>query len=338
MARKISMKQAINEALDQEMARDPSVIVMGEDIVGGAGGDGERDAWGGVLGVTKGLYAKHGDRLMDTPLSESAYIGAAIGAAACGMRPVAELMFVDFMGVCFDQIFNQAAKFKYMFGGKAETPVVIRAMCGAGFRAAAQHSQMLAPLFTHIPGLKVVCPSTPYDTKGLLIQSIRDNDPVIFLEHKNLYGFEGEVPESSYAIPFGEANVVRDGKAATIAAYGLMVHRSLDAAAALAKEGVDVEVIDLRTLSPLDVDTVLESVTKTGHLVCVDEANPRCSIAADVSAQVAQQAFRALKGPIQMVTAPHTPVPFSPVLEDLYIPSAAQIAAAVKRTMGGGKH
>jgi pyruvate dehydrogenase E1 component beta subunit len=333
MARKISMKQAINEALDQEMARDPSVIVMGEDIVGGAGGEGERDAWGGVLGVTKGLYAKHGDRLMDTPLSESAYIGAAIGAACCGMRPVAELMFVDFMGVCFDQIFNQAAKFKYMFGGKAETPVVIRAMCGGGFRAAAQHSQMLTPLFTHIPGLKVVVPSTPYDTKGLLIQSIRDNDPVIFLEHKNLYGFEGEVPEASYAIPFGEASVVRDGKTVSIVTYGLMVHRALDAAAALAKEGVEAEVIDLRTLSPLDIDTVLESVEKTGRLVCVDEANPRCSIAADISAQVAQQAFRSLKGPIEMVTAPHTPVPFSPVLEDLYIPGAAQIAAAVKRTM-----
>ena len=337
MARKISMKQAINEAIDQEMSRDPSVIMMGEDIVGGAGADGERDAWGGVLGVTKGLYAKHGDRLMDTPLSESAYIGAAIGAAACGMRPVAELMFVDFMGVCFDQIFNQAAKFKYMFGGKAETPVVIRAMVGAGFRAAAQHTQMLTPLFTHIPGLKVVCPSTPYDTKGLLIQSIRDNDPVIFLEHKNLYGFEGEVPEASYAIPFGEANVVRDGKHATVVTYGLMVHRALDAAAMMAKDGVELEVIDLRTLSPLDLDTVLESVEKTGRLVCVDEANPRCSIACDISAQVVQQAFKALKGPIEMVTAPHTPVPFSPVLEDLYIPSAAQIVAAVKRTMDGGR-
>ena len=338
MARKISMKQAINEALDQEMARDPSVIVMGEDIVGGAGGEGERDAWGGVLGVTKGLYAKHGDRLLDTPLSESAYVGAAIGAACCGLRPVAELMFVDFMGVCFDQIYNQAAKFRYMFGGKAETPVVIRAMCGAGFRAAAQHSQMLTPLFTHIPGLKVVCPSTPYDTKGLLIQSIRDNDPVIFLEHKNLYGFEGEVPEALYAIPFGEANVVRDGKGATIVSYGLMVHRALDAATALAKEGIECEVIDLRTLSPIDIDTVLESVEKTGHLVCVDEANPRCSIAADVSAQVAQQAFGALKGPIEKVTAPHTPVPFSPALEDIYIPSAAQIAAAVKRSRAAGRH
>lgn len=338
MARKISMKQAINEALDQEMARDPSVIMMGEDIVGGAGGDGERDAWGGVLGVTKGLYAKHGDRLLDTPLSESAYVGAAIGAACCGLRPVAELMFVNFMGVCFDQIYNQAAKFRYMFGGKAETPVVIRAMCGAGFRAAAQHSQMLTPLFTHIPGLKVVCPSTPYDTKGLLVQSIRDNDPVIFLEHKNLYGFEGEVPEALYAIPFGEANVLREGKGASIVSYGLTVHRALDAAAQLAKEGIECDVIDLRTLSPIDMDTVLESVEKTGHLVCVDEAHPRCSIAADISAQVVQAAFGALKGPIEMVTAPHTPVPFSPVLEDLFIPSAAQIAAAVKRSRAGGKH
>jgi acetoin:2,6-dichlorophenolindophenol oxidoreductase subunit beta len=338
MARKISMKQAINEALDQEMKRDPSVIVMGEDIVGGAGGDGERDAWGGVLGVTKGLYAKYGDRLMDTPLSESAYIGAAIGAASCGMRPVAELMFIDFMGVCFDQIFNQAAKFKYMFGGKAQTPVVIRAMVGAGFRAAAQHSQMLTPMFTHIPGLKVVCPSTPYDTKGLLIQAIRDNDPVIFCEHKNLYGFEGEVPEASYAIPFGEANVVRDGKSATIVTYGLMVHRALEAATLLAKEGTDVEIVDLRTLSPLDLDTVLESVQKTGRLVCVDEANPRCSIAADISAQVAMHAFKSLKAPIQMVTPPHSPVPFSPVLEDLYIPSGPQIADAVRRTLKTGGH
>lgn len=338
MARKISMKQAVNEAIDQEMARDPLVILMGEDIVGGAGGSGEMDAWGGVLGVTKGLYAKHGDRLLDTPLSESAYIGAAIGAAACGMRPIAELMFIDFMGVCFDQIYNQAAKFKYMFGGKAETPVVIRAMVGAGFRAAAQHSQMLTPLFTHIPGLKVVCPSTPYDTKGLLIQSIRDNDPVIFCEHKNLYALEGDVPETSYTIPFGEANVVREGKHASIVTYGLMVHRSMEAADLLSKEGIEVEVVDLRTLSPLDMETVLESVTKTGRLVCVDEASPRCSIAADISAQVVMQAFGALKAGIEMVTPPHVPVPFSPTLEDLYIPSGVQIATAVRKTLQNGKN
>lgn len=338
MARKLSIKMAINEAIDQEMTRDPSVIMLGEDIVGGAGADGEKDAWGGVLGVTKGLYAKHGDRLLDTPLSESAYVGAAIGAAACGMRPIAELMFIDFMGVCFDQIFNQAAKFRYMFGGKAETPVVIRAMVGAGFRAAAQHSQMLTPLFTHIPGLKVVCPSTPYDTKGLLIQAIRDNDPVIFCEHKNLYGLEGEVPEGAYAIPFGEANIVRDGKDVSIVTYGLMVHRALEAAAALAKEGIEAEVVDLRTLSPLDIDTVLETVENTGRLVVVDEASPRCNIATDIAAQVAQHAFGALKAGIRMVCPPHTPVPFSPTLEDLYIPSAAQIVEAARKTMKGGKH
>ncbi|MGE3875685.1 MAG: alpha-ketoacid dehydrogenase subunit beta, partial [Parvibaculaceae bacterium] len=280
-----------------------------------------------------GLYAKYGERLLDTPLSESAYIGAAVGAAACGMRPVAELMFIDFMGVCFDEIFNQAAKFKYMFGGKAETPVVIRTMIGGGFRAAAQHSQILTPLFTHIPGLKVVVPSNAYDAKGLLIQSIRDNDPVIFCEHKNLYGLETDVPQESYAIPFGEANVVREGKHATIVTYGMMVHRALDAAAALAKDKVECEVIDLRTLSPIDWDTVLESVENTGRLVCVDEAHPRCSIASDVSAKVSQEAFKALKAGVQMVTAPHTPVPFSPALEDLYLPSAEKIASAVRKTM-----
>ena len=335
MARTITMREAINEALDQEMARDPNVVLMGEDIVGGAGSPGEDDAWGGVLGVTKGLYAKYGrERLLDTPLSESAYIGAAIGAATCGLRPVAELMFIDFMGVCFDQIYNQAAKFRYMFGGKAETPVTIRAMVGAGFRAAAQHSQMLTPIFTHIPGLKVVCPSTPYDTKGLLAASIRDNDPVIFCEHKAMYDMSGEVPEGSYTIPLGEAEVVREGSDCTIVAYGLMVHRALEAADALSTESISCEVVDLRTLSPLDLDTVLESVESTGRLVCVDEATPRCNIAADVSAQVAQRAFSSLRAGIEMVTAPHTPVPFSPVLEDAYIPSAAKVASAVRRTMG----
>ena len=338
MTRKISFKTAINEALDLEMARDPSVILLGEDIVGGSGAPGEDDAWGGVLGVTKGLFAKHGGRLLDTPLSESAYVGAAIGAAACGMRPVAELMFIDFMGVCFDQIFNQAAKFKYMFGGKARTPVVIRAMVGAGFRAAAQHSQMLTPIFTHIPGLKVICPSNAYDAKGLLIQAIRDDDPVIFCEHKNLYGMECEVPAESYAIPFGEAAVVREGKDVTIVGYGLTVHRALDAAESLArKDRIEAEVIDLRSLSPIDWDTVLESVVNTGRLVVVDEANPRCSLASDIAAYVAQHAFGALKAAPQMVTAPHTPAPFSPSLEDLYIPSADAIVAAVGKTIARAK-
>ncbi|KVN31614.1 pyruvate dehydrogenase [Burkholderia stagnalis] len=332
MARKITYSQAINEALAQEMARDDRVIVMGEDNAGGAGAPGEDDAWGGVLGVTKGLFHKFPGRVLDTPLSEGGYIGAAVGAAACGMRPVAELMFIDFMGVCFDQIFNQAAKFRYMFGGKAVTPVVIRAMYGAGLRAAAQHSQMLTSLFTHIPGLKVVCPATPYDAKGLLIQAIRDDDPVIFLEHKLLYTREGDVPEESYAIPFGEASIVREGDDATIVTYGRMVHVATDAAAKLAKDGIHVDVIDLRTTSPLDEEAILESAARTGRVVVVDEANPRCSIATDIAALVAQRAFRSLKAPIERVTAPHTPAPFAGVLEDLYIPSADAIAQAVLKT------
>ncbi|WP_118178818.1 alpha-ketoacid dehydrogenase subunit beta [Paraburkholderia phosphatilytica] len=332
MARKITYQQAINEALSLEMARDESVIVMGEDNAGGAGAPGEQDAWGGVLGVTKGLFHKYPGRVFDTPISEGGFIGAAVGAAACGMRPVAELMFIDFMGVCFDQIFNQAAKFRYMFGGKAVTPVVIRTMMGAGLRAAAQHSQMLTSLFTHVPGLKVVCPSNPYDAKGLLISAIRDNDPVIFCEHKLLYSREGDVPEESYSIPFGEANILRDGDDATIVTYGRMVHQSMDAAEQLAKDGIQVDVIDLRTTSPLDEDTILESAERTGRVIVVDEANPRCSIATDIAALVAQRAFHALKAPIELVTAPHTPVPFASVLEDLYIPSSAQIAAAVRKT------
>ncbi|WP_298622837.1 alpha-ketoacid dehydrogenase subunit beta [uncultured Zoogloea sp.] len=330
MARKITYQQAINEALDQEMSRDQNVIVMGEDVAGGAGSPGEQDAWGGVLGVTRGLYHKHPGRVIDTPISESGYVGAAVGAACCGMRPVAELMFVDFLGVCFDQIFNQAAKFRYMFGGKAETPVVIRAMYGAGFRAAAQHSQCLYNIFTHIPGLKVVVPSNPYDAKGLLIQSIRDNDPVIFLEHKALYTMEGEVPEELYTVPFGEAAVVREGNDVTIVAIGRMVQKAQEAAAELQKAGVQCEIIDPRTTSPLDTDTILESVEKTGRLIVVDESHPRCSMASDIAGLVAENAFASLKAPIRQITGPHSPVPFSDSLEELYIPSAAKIVAAAK--------
>jgi pyruvate/2-oxoglutarate/acetoin dehydrogenase E1 component len=334
MARKITYQQAINEALDQEMARDKSVIIMGEDVAGGSGGDGEMDAWGGVLGVTKGLWGKYGDRVMDTPISEAGYVGAAVGAATAGLRPVCELMFIDFMGVCFDQIYNQAAKFRYMFGGKAETPIVIRTMYGAGFRAAAQHSQCLYNMFTAVPGLKVVIPSSPYDVKGLLIQAMRDNDPVIFCEHKVLYTLEGDVPEESYTIPFGEANIVREGNDVTIVTVGRMVHQAIEAAATLAKEGVSCEVIDLRTTSPLDEETILESVENTGRLVVVDESTPRCSIATDISAIVAQKAFGSLEAPIEMVTAPHTPVPFNGTLEDQYVPSPGKIADAVKTVMG----
>jgi pyruvate/2-oxoglutarate/acetoin dehydrogenase E1 component len=330
MARTITYREAINEALAQEMERDESVIVMGEDNAGGEGSPGEMDAWGGVLGVTKGLYHRFPGRVLDTPISESAFIGAAIGAATAGMRPVAELMFVDFMGVCFDQIYNQAAKFRYMFGGKAVTPVVIRTMYGAGLRAAAQHSQCLYPLFTHIPGLKVVLPSTPYDAKGLLTQAIRDDDPVIFFEHKALYDLAGPVPEEGYVVPFGEANVVREGGDVTIVALGRMVHTSMEAASQLAAAGVECEVIDLRTTSPLDEDTVLESVEGTGRLVVVDEAHPRCSVATDIAALAARKAFGSLRAPIETVTAPHTPVPFSNTLEDLYVPDAQRIVNAVK--------
>ena len=325
--------QCINEALAQEMERDERVVVMGEDIVGGSGTEGEMDAWGGPMGATKGLWAKFGDRVMDTPITESAFVGAAIGAATSGLRPVVELMFIDFMGVCFDQIFNQAAKFRYMFGGKAETPVVIRTMIGAGLRAAAQHSQCLYPIFTHIPGLKVVVPSTPYDVKGLLIESIRDDDPVIFCEHKLLYAMEGDVPDEAYTIPFGEANVVREGDDVTIVSLGRMVHVAAEAAETLAANGVDCEVIDLRTTSPLDEDTVLESVESTGRLVVVDEASPRCNIATDISALIAHNAFGALKAPIEMVAPPHVPVPFSDALEDLYIPDATRVEGAARKVM-----
>jgi pyruvate/2-oxoglutarate/acetoin dehydrogenase E1 component len=330
MARTISYREAINEALAQEMARDPSVVVMGEDNAGGAGSPGEEDAWGGVLGVTKGLYHQFPGRVLDTPISESAFIGAAVGAATRGLRPVAELMFIDFMGVCFDQIFNQAAKFRYMFGGKAVTPVVVRTMYGAGLRAAAQHSQALYPIFTHIPGLKVAVPSSPYEAKGLLIQSIRDDDPVIFCEHKAMYDTTGEVPEESYTIPFGEANLAREGGDVTIVAIGRMVSVAMEAADELAGSGIEAEVIDPRTTSPLDTATILESVESTGRLVVVDEATPRCNLATDISATVAQDAFGSLQAPIQMVTAPHTPVPFSDALEDAYMPDAQKVVNAAK--------
>jgi pyruvate dehydrogenase E1 component beta subunit len=329
-SRKISYREAVNEALAQEMERDSTVIIMGEDVAGGAGGQGEDDAWGGVLGVTKGLYGKFPGRVLDTPITESGYIGAAVGAATRGLRPVAELMFIDFAGVCLDQIMNQAAKFRYMFGGKAVTPVTIRAMYGAGLRAAAQHSQALYPLFTHIPGLKVVIPSSPYEVKGLLAQSIRDNDPVIFCEHKAMYDVIGEVPEESYAIPFGEANIVREGDNVTVVAIGRMVSMAEEAAKKLESSGISIEIIDPRTVSPLDLDAILESVENTGRLVVVDEASPRCNIATDISAQVVSEAFGDLKAPVKMVSPPHVPVPFAGSLEDLYIPSAQDIVNAVK--------
>ncbi|MFT8370126.1 MAG: transketolase C-terminal domain-containing protein, partial [Acetobacter sp.] len=259
--------------------------------------------------------------------------GGAGGAPATGLRPVAELMFVDFVGSCLDQIMNQAAKFRYMFGGKARTPLVIRAMYGAGFNAAAQHSQALYPLFTHIPGLKVVVPSSPYEAKGLLIEAIRDDDPVIFLENKVMYDDEEEVPDEPYSIPFGEANLTREGDDVTIVAFGRMVNFANEAADRLGKDGISCTVIDPRTTSPLDSATILECVEDTGRLVIVDESSPRCNMATDVAALVAEQAFDALRAPIRQVVPPHTPVPFATVLEKLYLPDAARIESAVRSVM-----
>ena len=334
--RTLTYREALNEALAGEMARDPSVVIFGEDISGAPHSDAEAhfDPWGGVLGVTKGLAAKFGrERVIDTPITESAFIGAGVGAAATGLRPVVELMFIGFMGVCLDQIVNQAAKMRYMFGGKAEIPLVIRTMIGAGLRAAAQHSDSTLSTFVHFPGLKVVAPTTPADAKGLLTAAIRDNDPVIFCENKMLYDTTGPVPESEYVVPLGKADVVRQGNDVTMVAISRMVYVALEAAEALAKEGIDAEVIDLRTLSPLDEETVINSIERTGRLVVVDEDNPRCSVATDIAALAATQALEFLAAPVKLVTSPHTPVPFSPALEDVYLPTPARVVEAAQATM-----
>ena len=328
-----SIREAVNEALKQEMARDDKIFVIGEDVVGGMEATGEADCWGGVMGVTKGIHGQFPGRIIDTPISEMAYIGAAVGAAAAGMRPVAELMFCDFVGCCLDQIMNQAAKLRYMLGGKAKIPLVIRMQIGAGFSAATQHSQSLYSLFTHIPGLKVVVPSNAYDAKGLLIEAIRDDDPVIFCEHKVLYDDSTEVPDEAYTIPFGEANFTREGKDISICATGRMMHFANAAADILKKDDIECSVIDPRTLSPLDEESIIESVEETGHLLMVDEAPPRCSFASDVGGIAAEKAFYALKSPVRYLTAPHTPVPFAPALESLYIPSTDRIVSTVKEML-----
>jgi acetoin:2,6-dichlorophenolindophenol oxidoreductase subunit beta len=337
MSKKMSFSEAINEALTLAMEADENVILMGEDVAGGAQVDHLQDdeAWGGVLGVTKGLVQKFGrERVLDTPISEAGYIGAAVAAAATGLRPIAELMFNDFIGSCLDQLMNQAAKLRYMFGGKAEVPVTIRTTHGAGFRAAAQHSQSLYAMFTHIPGLKVVIPSTPADAKGLLLASIADNDPVVFFEDKTLYNMTGEVPEGSYLIPLGKADIKREGSDLTIVAIGKQVHTALTAAEKLATRGIEVEVVDPRCLSPLDEETILASVAKTNRLIVIDEATSRCSAATDIAALVADKGFDTLDAPIKRITGPHTPVPFSPVLEDLYLPSPKKVIQVVSELLG----
>jgi pyruvate/2-oxoglutarate/acetoin dehydrogenase E1 component len=335
-ARQLSYREAINEALRLEMRRDPRVILMGEDVTGASQSNdpAQLDAWGGVLGVTKGLVHEFGrDRIRDTPITESAFVGAGVGAAATGMRPVVELMFIGFLGVCLDQITNQAAKMRYMFGGKATIPLVIRTMIGAGFRAAAQHSDSMYSTFVHFPGLKVVAPSTPADAKGLLAAAIRDDDPVIFCEHKVLYDVKGDVPEGEYVIPLGKADIKRPGSDVTIVAISRMVQVALEAAETLARDGISAEVVDPRTLSPLDEDTLLESIRKTGRLVVVDEDNPRCSVATDIAALAATRALEYLNSPVRLVTAPHTPVPFSPSLEDFYVPTPQRVVEAARSTV-----
>ena len=331
----ITMRDAINQALHQEMERDPRVIVLGEDVSGGAGGSsGQREAAGGIFGLTKGLYPKYGAaRVIDTPISESAIIGAAGGAALAGLRPVAEIMFADFVGVCMDQIYNQIAKFRYMFGGRTTCPVVIRAAMGAGMNMGAQHSQTIYNFMTAVPGLKVVIPSNPYDAKGLLIQAIRDDDPVMYFEHKALYPRKGEVPAEAYTIPFGEANVLREGEDVTVVAIGRMAVFAEKALDTVAKDGISCDLIDPRTTSPLDEETILESVENTGRLVVVDESPPRCSVAHDIAAIVASKGFKSLRAPIQIVTAPHAPVPFAPSLERAYVPGPARIEAAIRAAL-----
>ena len=322
--RKLTMRAAINEALRQEMRRDPNVYVIGEDV----------GVFGGCFGVTAGLIDEFGPkRVIDTPITESAIIGNALGAAATGLRPVAEIMFMDFVGVTMDQIYNQAAKMRYMFGGKAKIPMVIRTACGAGGSAAAQHSQSLEAWFMHVPGLKVVAPSTAYDAKGLLVSSIRDDNPVIFVEHKFIYDLEGEVPEDIYSIPLGKADVKRQGSDVTVIATMAMVHKALEAAEELSKEGISVEVIDPRTLQPLDGETIIESVKKTHKVVIVHEAVKFAGPGAEIAAMIAEEAFDYLDAPIKRVAAPFTPVPFSPVLEQEYIPSKEKIIAAIREVV-----
>lgn len=330
MAKEKLFMNAINEALDQAMEKDENVLLLGEDIAGGAGvthlEEENEDAWGGVMGVTRGLMPKYGrERVIDTPLSEMGYMGAAVGMAVTGLRPVPELMFNDFIGFAFDSILGQGSKMRYMFGGKAKIPMTVRTMHGAGVNAAAQHSGSYYGIFGSIPGVKVVVPATPYDAKGLLLSSIEDNNLVIFSEDKTLYGTKGEVPDEYYTIPIGEADVKREGEDLTIVTIGKMLFVGLEVAEILAKDNVSVEVIDLRTVAPWDQETVIESVKKTGRLIVIDEANPHNNTATDIASVVSDQAFDYLDGPIKCVCAPNTPVPFATNLEKLYIPDADKV-------------
>jgi pyruvate dehydrogenase E1 component beta subunit len=330
--RTLSLVNAVGEAMRQAMEADPSVIVMGEDVAGGAGrGEGKENAMGGSFGATKSLYPLFGpNRVRDTPISEAGFVGAGVGAAAAGLRPIVDAMWADFTALAFDQIYNQAGKMSYMFGGQARLPLTIRVAMGSGLSAAAQHSGTLYAVYTHLPGIKVVVPSTPYDAKGLLLESIFDDGPVIFFEHLKLYLAKGPVPEEPYRIPLGKAQVRRVGSDVTVVAIAAMVERAIAAAEELAVEGTGVEVVDPRTLSPLDEETILASVEKTGAVVVVDESPPQCSVASEIAALVSERAFDSLNAPVCRLTAPNAPVPFAPTLENAYAPSVTAIAEAIR--------
>jgi pyruvate/2-oxoglutarate/acetoin dehydrogenase E1 component len=323
--REITYRQALQEALREEMQRDEAVFLLGEDIA----------EFGGSYKVTSGLLDEFGaERVRNTPISEAAIVGAALGAALVGMRPVAELMYVDFCAIATDQIVNQVAKVRYMFGGKAKASLVIRTQGGAGRSSAAQHAQSLEAWFMHVPGLKIAQPSTPYDAKGLLKTAIRDDNPVMFLEHKLLYPVQGPVPEEEYLIPFGVADIKRAGTDVTVVATSRMVQRTLAAAEKLADEGIDAEVIDPRTLNPLDEDTILNSVRKTQRLVIAYEAYERGGVGAEIAALVANKALDYLDAPIERVASFNTPMPFSPKLENYVVPTEERIMAGIKRVLG----
>ncbi len=329
-----TVSRAISEAIAQEMRTDPSVFVMGEDI----------GTYGGIFGATTGLLAEFGEeRVRDTPISETAFIGAGVGAAMAGMRPIVELMFVDFFGVCMDAIYNLAAKNVYFSGGNCKVPLVIMTATGGGYSDAGQHSQTLHATFAHLPGLKVVAPSNAYDAKGLMAAAIRDDSPVMFMFHKGLQGLawmaspEGaatEVPEEAYILPFGRAKVVREGKDVTIVSLSMMVHRALEAAKAMEADGIDAEVIDLRTLVPLDRDTVIKSVAKTGRLVVVDEDYRSFGLTGEIIASVVEDDPSHLKAPPRRLAVPDVPIPYSRPMEQFVLPGADQIVAAARQTLG----
>ncbi len=328
--RTMSMAAAINEGLRIAMRSDPDVILLGEDVAGGGRREGgDLQEMGGVLGITRGLVEEFPDRVLDTPISEMGILGTAVGAAATGLRPVAELMFIDFLGTCLDTLLNQAAKLRYMFGGKARVPLTVRTVTGAGMQAAAQHSQSLYWMTAGIPGLKTVIPSNPADARGLLLAAIRCDDPVVFCEAKSVLYSTGEVPEQEEEIPLGQAALLREGSDVSLVAFGGTVRIALEAAERLAAEGTQAEVLDLRSLQPLDEEAILETLARTGALVVVDEATPRCGIASDVAALCVDRGFDLLNAPVKRVTAPHSPVPFAKVLEEAYMPSVERVLAAV---------